>query len=72
MQITVKYGCDQISKSFDAAPTVAELKENDSLQAALGYGDNVRVLMNGVALSDGTTIPSGAVVTIETAANEKA
>lgn len=70
--ITVKYGVDQFTSEVDAGYTVGQLKEDDKFQTALGYGDNVNVLIEGVAQGGCVNIPNGAVVKIETAANTKA
>lgn len=70
--ITIKYGVDQLTKQVDADFTVSDLKADDAIRAGLGYGDNINVLINGVAQNDCVNIPDGAVVTIETAANTKA
>lgn len=70
--VTIKYGVDQINKSVEDAVTVGDLKNNSTIKAVLGYGDNVRALINGVEQADTTQIPAGSVVTLETAANTKA
>lgn len=70
--ITVKYGVDIVTKQVEAGMTIADLKENEGIQAALGFGDNINCLINGVAQCDDVNIPDGATVKIETAANRKA
>lgn len=70
--ITVKYGVESIQKLFPSPVTVAQLKASTSVRAALGYGDNVNVVLDGVVLSDNTEIPNGTTVTIETRCNSKA
>lgn len=70
--ITIKYGVDSINKQVDASFTIGDLKEDDAIRAGLGYGDNVNALINGVAQCDDVLISDGAIVTIETAANQKA
>lgn len=71
MQLTIKHGMRQATRTFTTAPTVADLKHDSSLRAELGYGDNIRVLVNGVEQSDLSTVP-GPVVSVETLANQKA
>lgn len=73
MTITIRHGAQVIEKNYSVAPTVADLKQDRDLKMQLGFGDNVRVLVNGVAMPDFTTLPAGVgTVTIETAANQKA
>lgn len=71
-QVKIRFGIDNITKSFQSAPTVGELKENDDIRATLGYGDNVKALVNGVEVGDDVTLGPGQEVVFETAANQKA
>lgn len=70
--ITVKYGVDSITKQVEDSFTFGDLQENDSFQAALGFGDRTKALVEGIEQDRGTVIPSGATVRLETAANTKA
>lgn len=70
--IIVRYNVDSVTKQVDSGFTVGDLKESDTFRMALGFGDNMNVLISGVAQPDGLTIPDGSTLTIETAANEKA
>lgn len=70
--ITVKYGVDSITKQVEDDFTFGELQENDSFQAALGFGDRTKALVEGIEQDRSTVIPSGATVRLETAANTKA
>lgn len=70
--ITVKYGVDSITKQVEDDTTFADVKNNDSFQAALGFGDNTKALVNGIEQDDGATVPAGATVVLETRANTKA
>jgi len=72
MQVNIRFGVDRITKSFSTAPTVGQLKSNQDIRAALGYGDNVKVVLNGVELPDDVTVGNGQELVIETAANRKA
>lgn len=69
---TVKYGVDSVTRTTPGVVTVGDIIEDDDLRAHLGYGDNVRALINGVEQPDDAGIPHGAVLVIETAANTKA
>lgn len=72
MNYTVKYGVDCVVKNPATNPTIGEIRSDENLQAALGFGDNINLLINGVAQTDNVNVPDGAVVTVETAANQKA
>lgn len=70
--VTVKYGLDNIQKTYDVPVTIGQLRADRSVKAGLGYGDNVRFLLNGVELGDDAVVPNGATVVVETKANTKA
>jgi hypothetical protein len=70
--ITVKYGVDSITKQVEDGFTFGDLQENDSFQAALGFGDRTKALVEGIEQDRSTVIPAGATVRLETAANTKA
>jgi hypothetical protein len=70
--ITVKYGVDSVTKQVDESFTFGDLQDSDPIKAALGYGDNVKALVEGIEQDKGTIIPAGSSVRLETAANTKA
>jgi hypothetical protein len=70
--ITVRYGVDSVTKQVEDDFTFGDVQESDSLKAALGFGDNTKVLVDGIEQSSDTEIPDGATVRLETAANTKA
>jgi len=70
--ITVKYGVDSINKQVEDDFTFGELQENDSIKAALGFGDRTKALVEGIEQDSATVIPPGTTVRLETAANTKA
>ena len=70
--ITVKYGVDQITKQVEDDFTFGDLQNSDTFKAALGFGDNTKVLVDGIEQNRDTVIPANATVRIETAANTKA
>ena len=70
--ITVKYGVDSITKQVESGFTFGDLQDHDGLKGALGYGDNVKALVDGIEQDRATVIPAGATVRLETAANTKA
>ena len=70
--ITVKYGVDSITKQVDEGFTFGDLQDSESFQAALGFGDRTKALVDGIEQERDTVIPPGAIVRLETAANTKA
>lgn len=72
MKYTVKYGVDSVSRERECAPTICQIRTDENIRAALGFGDNVNLLIGGVAQGDSVVVPDGSVVTVETAANQKA
>lgn len=72
MQINIKYGVDVISKTYSSAPTVQNVLRDPNLKAVLGFGDNVRALINGIEQPLTTTVPNGCTLSIETRCNTKA
>lgn len=71
-RITVKYGMDKIDKTYDNPPTARQVRTDLNVRAALGYGDNSKLLLAGVEMPDEAVLPSGSEVVIETRANQKA
>lgn len=70
MTLTIKHGLRQAERNYVQPPTVAQIKQDQSLRLELGYGDNCKVLSNGVELPDYSAIVHGS-VDIETAVNSK-
>lgn len=74
--ITVKYGIDQFTTEVPDDFTIGQLKDDNNehgsrIRVALGHGDNVNALVDGVTQGDGVQIPPLSCVKIETAANKK-
>ncbi len=72
MNITVQYGTQTMAKNFIENPTVSQVLGSASVKAELGYGDNVRALVNGVEQSGNALVEDGATLVVETKANSKA
>jgi hypothetical protein len=72
IQVTVAYGYARQTVQLQPGATFGDLKSNYGLRAEFGYGDNIRMLMNGIEMPLNAQVPQGAYVTIETAANTKA
>jgi hypothetical protein len=83
MRVKIKYGSSVLVKDMPECTTIGDLKADDGLRAALGYGDNVNATYCGVVLSDNVPAPAytgdqeadpssrGAII-METACNVKA
>lgn len=71
MKIKIKYGVDAFEKEFSTPPTVHQIKTDQRIKAALGFGDNIRVLVNDIEMDNDAVIPETE-VRIETACNQKA
>ena len=71
-QVTVRYGVDSITRTFDVPVTIRQLRQDANIRAALGYGDSVKYLINGVEMRDDVIVPNGTTVSVETSCNTKA
>lgn len=72
MKVTIKFGVDNYVHESINAPTIGQLKENPTIRAVLGHGDNVRALVDGVEQTNSSLVADGSIVRFETAANSKA
>ena len=70
--LTVRYGGDDHRVSVEPTTTIGEIVANPNTQAVLGYGDNVRALVNGIEQPSSTQISLADELVLETKANEKA
>lgn len=70
--ISIRYGSQTMEKVVPYGWTFGDLRADSQTRAGLGYGDNVNLLVNGVAMTDSATIPNAAVVSVETRCNTKA
>jgi len=71
-KVTIRYGVDSINKTFEIPVTIGQLRNNQEIRAALGYGDNVKLLINGVEMPDNAVVPNDGTVVVETRCNAKA
>lgn len=69
---TVVYGPDSAEHSSESPIRISDIRESEDLRDELGYGDNVNLMIGGIAMPDDALVPNGSVVVIETAANKKA
>lgn len=72
MTITVRYGMDQQTIAVPMGTKFGDIRRNNDLRVSLGFGDNVKFLVNGVEMSPDATVANGTLITVETAANTKA
>lgn len=72
MQVTIQYGVERLTKTYSSNPTVGQIVSDSNIKAALGYGDNVKALLNGIEQPTTVGVPDGSTLVIETAANKKA
>ena len=72
MNININYGTNGISKTIEAGASIESIVSNSSIRAVLGYGDSVRVLIDGVEQSLSAIINDDCDLDIETRANSKA
>lgn len=73
ISITVKYGTgNSLTRNFDIPVTVGEILGDDSVAAALGFGDNVEGFINSVPQPESVTLRNGDVLSIHDKACAKA
>ena len=72
-QVTIKFGVDAVVKSYREPVTLGSIKSDSTVKLELGFGDNVKYVLDGEVLTDDyTPIPSGVLLEVETKCNEKA
>lgn len=72
MNVTIRYGTDSMNKHCEGGANVGQVINSASVKAQLGFGDNVRALVNGVEQSPSAPVEDGSTIIIETRANSKA
>lgn len=71
--IRVRYGAaNSVEKQFPDGTTVGAVIRSAQIKAALGYGDNVRPMIDRVAQSLDAPLANGDTIELESAANAKA
>lgn len=71
-KVIVQYGAETHTHTASIQPTVGTVLGNSTVRAVLGFGDNVKGLVGGVEQTTDTPLPDGAVLRVETKANQKA
>jgi hypothetical protein len=72
MLVTIKFGLNSLQKAIDSGTTVSDFVGDPDTQAALGFGDNVDVLLDGTVVEGFTQLSDGDHLVIRTKANAKA
>jgi len=72
MNVLIRFGTETMTKVFNSTPTIGQVINSASVKAELGFGDNVRALVNGVEQDSATLVEDGSMILIETRANSKA
>jgi len=71
INVNVRFG-ETIARSYPEGTTIGGILQDRELKAVLGWGDNVRALVNGVEQPVTALAPDGATIVVETRANAKA
>ena len=72
MNINIRYGIETASRYVADGTTVGQVIADPSVKTELGYGDNVRALMDGVEVPTSTVPSENATIVVEVRANQKA
>lgn len=72
MTFKVRYGIEEHEVVKSHTPTIGDVKHDSTLKMILGFGDNLRALVNGVEMPDDSQVPEGGTVVLEVRANQKA
>jgi hypothetical protein len=73
VQITTSYGVqNKLTRDFPVGTTVGAIRQDASLQTALGFSTNVQAIVNGAAVSDDYVLGEGNVLSFEDRAARKA
>jgi hypothetical protein len=72
IKVKLQYGVDTHNPTLPPGTTIGSVLRNASYKAILGYGDNVKALVNGVEQPDDAQVSDGITIVLETRANSKA
>ena len=74
VKVTIVYGTKRVEFDAPAGTTPAQILQDNFLKAALGYGDNVRIVRDGADVSSVPLqrSPDPIELRVETKANSKA
>jgi len=72
MQVTIRFGSDDVTVNKPEGTTIREIVQDHELRVTLGYSDNVRALVAGVEQPLTAIAPDGGTIVLETKANSKA
>lgn len=71
-KVTIKYGSDTHMVTVALGAAIGIIIADTTAKVILGYGDNVRALVNGVEQTNDTVVADGSTINLETRANQKA
>ena len=72
IHVTIKYGIQTINRTVPNGTTFRQVLQDASVRAVLGYGDNVRALIDGDEQAEDGALSDGDIINVETRANKKA
>lgn len=72
MKIVISYGLNSLTKDVAHGSTVADLINDENIQAALGFGQNVDALIDSAVVGSYTTLSDGDEIVVQPKANAKA
>ncbi len=70
INVQIRFG-ETISKSYPEGTTIGGILGDRELKAVLGWGDNVRALIQGAEQPVTAIVPDGVTIVVETRANSK-
>ena len=70
INVQIRFG-ETISKSYPEGITIGGVLSDRELKAVLGWGDNVRALIQGVEQPNTAVVPDDVTIVVETRANSK-
>lgn len=72
VNVNVQFGGEKIPRSYEEGTKVGQILTDYELKSVMGWGDNVRALIQGVEQPVTALLPDGVTVVVETRANSKA
>lgn len=70
INVQIRFG-ETISRSYPEGTTIGGILSDRELKSILGWGDNVRALIQGVEQPPTAVVPDDVLIVVETRANSK-
>lgn len=70
INVNVRFG-ETIARTYPEGTTIGTVLQDRELKTVMGWGDNVKALVQGVEQPVTALAPDGATIVIETRANQK-